>query len=139
ETVQAASVVEPYVTDNDQPLGYVDVYVWNGVDSASTALVNAAQTIIDGYTTREGQRVAGYVSAGVVATVKPTVERYVDMAATVTPRAGYQISDVAAKITQAIDNYISSLRIGAGFVVNEAVARAMDVEGVENFVTSDTD
>jgi hypothetical protein len=139
EYVFAHKVVEPYLADNDKPLGYVDIYIWNGRDSASSELVSVAQSIVDGYNDSDGSRVAGYVSAGVVATVHPTTEAYIAIHATITAEPGYALSAIAQPIQAAIADYITSLGIGEGFVVSEAIARAMEVAGVANFHTEKKD
>ncbi len=134
EYVKSYHVDEPYERDSSKPLGYVDVYIYNGVSSASAELVSSAQHILDGYYDTEGNAVPGYKGAGIIVTVKASTEQYVSVTGTVTLAAGYTLPGVAAQIRTTIGDYISGLQINANFILSKAIERAMEVPGVSDFV-----
>jgi uncharacterized phage protein gp47/JayE len=136
EHVQQAIVYEPFITDNTQPLGYVNVWIWNGVDTASAALVLEAQKIIDGYQDASGQRVIGYKAAGVVVAVAAVTATNVNVTLTVTPEAGYAFADLKAPVEAAIRDYIFALPIGDDLLKNELIRVAMSVPGVYDIAIS---
>lgn len=137
ETVRKVKAVEPFVDDPTQPLGYVDVYLWNGVDSATPGLLTAAQKIIDGYYDVDGTRVIGYKGAGVVVTAKAVVEQYQDTGLAIAMEDGYLLSDVTSQITELVGNYIIGLGIGETYVVSEVVALVKSLEGVYDVQSTD--
>ena len=132
ERVAAVSVYEPYVDDQTQPIGLVQVFVHNGVGSTSGALVAAANTILVGYTDAGGIKVAGYKAAGVKLVVQAAAETQISVAGVLTVAGGYTPATVAAAVTAALNAYILALDIGQPYVFAEAVRRVMSVAGVEN-------
>ncbi|MFZ7110432.1 MAG: baseplate J/gp47 family protein, partial [Desulfatiglandales bacterium] len=67
ERVVEAVVHEPCVDDTPPgPPGYVNVYLWNGVDGASSELIANARALLYGYADESGTRVAGWKGAGVI-------------------------------------------------------------------------
>ncbi|HET8550953.1 MAG TPA: baseplate J/gp47 family protein [Gammaproteobacteria bacterium] len=130
ETVRSVLVVEPFVADPKQPLGYIDVYLWNGIDSASPDLLAAASKIVNGYTDASGNRVTGYKGAGIIANIKPVVEQYINAEVTVWLAPGYKAEDVLSQITATVSDYITGLGIGEQYVDSEAVQRVMDIAGI---------
>lgn len=136
EYVKQAVVYEPFVTDVTRPLGYVNVWVWNGVDTASAALVANAQKIIDGYYDANGQRVVGYKAAGVIVTVAAVTATNVNVTLTVKPESGFTFAALEAPVEAAIRDYIFNLPIGEDLLKNELIRVAMSVPGVYDVAIS---
>ncbi|HET7675826.1 MAG TPA: baseplate J/gp47 family protein [Gammaproteobacteria bacterium] len=130
ETVRKVLVVEPFVEDPAQPLGYIDAYLWNGIDSASPALLAAASKVVNGYTDANGNRIVGYKGAGVIVRIKPVVEQYINSELTVWLAPSYKAEDVLSQITAVISSYITGLGIGETYVDAEAVRRVKNIAGI---------
>jgi uncharacterized phage protein gp47/JayE len=110
--------------------------VWNGVDTASSALVTNAQKIIDGYYDANGQRVIGYKAAGVIVTVAAVTATNVNVTLTVTPEPGFSFASLEAPVEAAIRDYIFNLPIGEDLLKNELIRVAMSVPGVYDVAIS---
>ena len=136
ERATNALVIEPYVTDNNQPLGYVDCYVYNGVGGTSAALIAEAQKIVDGYTDAAGARVMGWKAAGVIATVQSVIEQQVAVTAVLAAESGVLVSDLLTPVTDAIRAYLTALDIGETAVRAEIIRVIMAVDGVYNVTLS---
>ncbi len=132
ESVFAANVVEPFLTDSTKPIGYIDVYIWNGVDSASTALVNAVTAVLEGSYDVNGNPIAGYKAAGVVVTVYPVTEQYQNVTCALTLAANAVLSTIATQVQQVLASYIAQIPVGGSFIMAEAYALVMGIAGVEN-------
>lgn len=65
ERVIEAVALETYLIRSSEPLGHVNVYVYNGGSGASGTLVTKVQQILDGYVDGSGANVPGYKAAGV--------------------------------------------------------------------------
>ncbi|WP_293372282.1 baseplate J/gp47 family protein [Nevskia sp.] len=132
ERVLEARAVEQYRISGSRPLGYVDVYVYNGGSGASAGLVTRAQQLLDGYT--DGSTpVAGYKAAGVQCTAIGAVLRSVPL--TVVLRmvndelTAAQQASLAAELAAAI----SAVRIGGTLYQAALAAAAFRVRGILNF------
>lgn len=136
EYVVSAQVVEPYLTDNAQPLGVLVCYIYNGVDTASASLVSEAQKLVDGYYDESGNRVIGWKAAGVLCTVQGAVGSTRDVTMVVTPETGYTVAGLTAAIQSAVGAYIQGLGIGAAQIRAELIAAVMAVPGVYNCALS---
>lgn len=132
ERVTKASVVEPYMTDNAQPLGYDDCYIYNGVGSTSVELQIETQKVINGYYDADGNPVMGWKAAGVVCTVRLVAEQAEDVTGVLTVMPGYDVTAIAPIVQEQVTTYIQDLDIEAALILNEFVSIAMDVEGVSN-------
>lgn len=132
ERVRLASVVEPYKTDNTQPIGLVNIYVHNGVGSTSSDLVTLAGQVLYGYYDSNGNAVPGWVAAGVHAVVAAATEVSQNIVGTVTAQLGYDNGALAALANAAVANYILSLDIGATFIHAYAEFLIMSIPGVAN-------
>lgn len=136
ERVKYASVVEPYESDNTQPMGLIKCYVHNGVGSTSVALVSRATDIVNGYYDAAGNPVPGYKAAGTHTEFYAAGDQALAVTATLTAAPGYVKVDLVASATAAIQAYIGGLDIGVAAIRSELIAIAMNVEGVYNFVMS---
>lgn len=134
ERVVYASVVEPYLTDESQPVALVNCYIHNGVGGTTSALVSLAQKIIYGYYDTNGVAVPGWKAAGVNVTVSAATEQTLAVTGTLTAAAGFDKPTLVTQATQAIFSYIQSLDIGAQVLVAEIVTLVMNITGVANFV-----
>ena len=134
ERVVAASVVEPWLTDSNQPISLVNCYVHNGVGSTSSALVTQAKAVVYGYYDSNGNAVPGWKAAGVHVEVYAATEQTVNVTATLTADAGYDKPTLVSQATQAIFAYIQGLDIGATAIKSEIIALVMNIPGVVNFI-----
>ena len=135
EYVRYSKVVEPYLTDTDQPLGYINCYIYNGVGSTTANLVTNAQNNIDGYVD-SGEYIFGWKGAGIVCAVSAVVEQAVAVTGVVTPEDGFSVSDLTPLVENAIKLYIQKIQIGESCFVAEIYKKAMSIDGVKNFVPS---
>lgn len=136
ESVQAVSVVEPYVDDANQPIAWVKCYIHNGVNGASAGLLAHAHEVVHGYYDDNGQAVPGWKAAGVKVDVLAATEKPVAVTAVLTALPGYASADLIAAVTESVSAYLQELGIGKTAVRSEIIALAMSVPGVYNFVPS---
>lgn len=134
EQVQFHSVVEPWLTDLSQPPALVNVYVHNGVDGASTALLQEVRRTLFGYRDASGKIVPGWKAAGVRVDVYPASSVAVPVTGAVVVGSGYEAATVADQASAAITDYIAALGIGDDVLYAEIVAAAMGVPGVVNYL-----
>lgn len=136
ERVVAASVVEPWLTDSNQPISLVNCYVHNGVGNTSSTLVTQAKAVIYGYYDTNGNAVPGWKAAGVHVEVYAATEQQVAVTGALTVAAGYDKPTLVNQATQAIFGYIQGLDIGATAIKAEIIALVMGIPGVVNFIPS---
>lgn len=130
EQVVKSKVVEPYTTDTNQPLGYIDCYIYNGSGGTSAALQAETQKIIDGYYELDGTPVPGWKAAGIVCVVKLVTEQSQDVTGTLTVAPGYDAALIAPDVQTQITTYIQNLDIDATLIFNELISIAMSFDGV---------
>ncbi len=116
--------------------GAFTCYIYNGATGASSSLVTLAQQILDGYTDGNGNKVAGYKAAGIVATVAAVTTHAQDVSASVSIATGASWAQIQAQINTAISTYLQSMRIGTTFIFNDLVALIMNVSGVADVTIS---
>ncbi|SAK98611.1 Baseplate J-like protein [Caballeronia pedi] len=136
ERVVSAQVVEPYETDNNQPVGLVVCYIHNGVGQTSNALVTQAQKVVYGYTDSSGNKIAGWKAAGVHVDVYAATEQAVPVAAVLTADIGYDKATLVAQAVQTIYTYIQGLDTGVPCLFADIITLVKNIEGVANFVVS---
>jgi hypothetical protein len=134
EQVKNASVIEPFVTDNTQPIALVNVFVHNGVGATSPALVAQAQQVINGFVDSAGVPHPGWKAAGVIAVVIAAQEANLNMNALLTAAPGFSSASLVPLAVAAINSYALGLDLGATFILSEAVDLVMNIPGVTNFV-----
>lgn len=137
ERVASSQIIEPYETDNTQPIGLVNCYIHNGVGNTSAALVAQAKTVLYGYTDSHGNKVPGWKAAGVHVETYAATELAMNLKGTVTALPGYDQPTLAASATQTADAYIIGLGTGAPFEVSEVIKRVKLITGVDDFLPSD--
>jgi uncharacterized phage protein gp47/JayE len=133
ERVIASNVIEPWITDNTQTVGYVQAYIHNGVDGASSDLIAQATKVIYGYYLSDGTAVPGYKAAGARVDVFAATVVYLNVTATIIVSNGYIASDVQAAVQTAIQNYLTGLNVGVPGQYATIVQLAMDTVGVSDF------
>lgn len=136
EQVVAAAVIEPYETDNTQPVGLINCYVHNGVGGTSAALVAQALVIVYGYTDASGNKVAGWKAAGTHCTVAAATEVDIAVTAAITTAPGYVGTTLVSEVSQAIYTYIIGLDLGQSCLFAKIIDIAMNTPGVANFIVS---
>ena len=133
ERVVKCLVHEPCI-DDDPPgaPGYINVYVWNGVDGASNELCSRVRKVLHGYTDDDGNAVPGWKGAGVIAYVRPVETDPVDVTVQIEPAEGFTFADLEAPVGDAIDSVFETLDIGGKLIVTHLIDAAMDVPGVND-------
>jgi hypothetical protein len=151
EKVVYTLVVEPYLTDDTQPIALVNCYIHNGIGGTSSGLLTQAQNVIAGYVNTAGVKIPGYKAAGVKTNIYIATEVPTNIAATVTIAPGYVWENVEPLVNSAVFTYLQSLTIGdngsniAGTdpvgtaVAAQILAAAMAIPGVTNYVSTFTD
>ena len=134
ERVQFQSIVEPWITDLSQPPALVNVYVHNGVDGASAALLEEVRRVLFGYRDATGRIVPGWKAAGVRVDVYAATSVAVPVTGAVVVDAGYNSTTVIVQVSAAITDYIAALDIGDDVLCAEIVAAAMGIPGVINYL-----
>lgn len=132
EYVREAAIIEEFIADPTQPVGFVRVVISSGTGAASEDLVSRAQEVIDGYTAASGEQVAGWKAAGVIATVESAIEVEVDVSATIESDGTVENADVLAACTAAVGDYVSGLRMGEDALVSSLIVALKTVPGVYN-------
>lgn len=134
EQVQYQSIVEPWLTDLSQPPALVNVYIHNGVDGASVALLEEVRRVLFGYRDASGKIVPGWKAAGVRVDVYAATSIAVPVTGVIAVHAGYDAAVVIDQAAAAVTDYIAALDIGEDVLLAEIVAAAMGVPGVINYL-----
>lgn len=130
EYVSQAVLIKPYETDNTQPLGYVNLYVFNGAGSTSAALVSQCQNVINGYVDSAGKTTVGWKAAGCICRVMAVTEQVQNVTATLTALPGYTNAELIPLVQQVISDYLFNLGIGKTLLFAELIRRIKEVPGV---------
>jgi hypothetical protein len=137
EQVKSCTAVEPYVLDGSNPIGHVNIYIYNGLGSTSAALVANCQNIIYGYIDSDGNRLPGYKAAGIVATTIAATEQPQNFVLQTTWLSGYILdSNAEAAIAASVVQYMSTLKPGDSLIYNELISLVMGQNGMYNCVLS---
>lgn len=133
EQVQKAVVVEPYRIDGSKPSAHVSIYIYNGTGNTSKALINQTQSVIDGYYDKNGNRIAGYKAAGIIAKVLSVQESLQNIVINVVMAPGYSLtSSIIATITNSVSTYINSLNPGDNLILNQIIEIVINNPGIYN-------
>lgn len=133
EKVKFASVDEPWITDDTQPISLVNVYVHNGVGSTSSPLVTLVNQILYGYTDASGNKIAGWKAAGVKVVVAAATELPVNIGGTITALPGFDEPTLATAANAAVGAYILGLDLAGTFEVAQMYFLVKSIPGVDNF------
>lgn len=135
EQVKTVFAVEPFKIDGSLPVGHVDVYIYNGFGNTSAALVAATQQIVDGYVDSNGNKIAGFKAAGIIATVKAAIEQPQTFQINVKMQPNTSLTDdIISQIQGAIVKYVSTLGPGDTLIFNRIIELVMDSSSVYNCV-----
>jgi uncharacterized phage protein gp47/JayE len=136
ERVVFSSIVEPYVTDQTQPIALVNCYIHNGIGGTSSALVARANQIIYGYYLADGTPVPGWKAAGVNVTINAATEVPLAVTGHLFALAGFDQPTLCTLAQSAVFTYLQNLPIGATALFAEIIALVMGITGVANFTLS---
>lgn len=133
ERVRAVALVEPYEVDPiNNPSGFVEIFIHNGIGSTSLSLVAQCQRNIEGYVDPAGNKIDGWKAAGVHATVGVASEHSLDVNIVLYVDTGFTPTATWAAAVSVIDVYIQALNIGQPFVEAECSFLLMSLPGVTN-------
>lgn len=132
ERVAFANIVEPYLTDVNAPIAYVEIYVHNGVGGTSSGLVARALEVLTGYY-ESGIAVPGWKAAGVKILVQAAPEQAVNVAGTIWTKEGFDFDDVEPAVQASLSNYIAGLNVGTEVQAAEIITLAKRVTGVHDY------
>lgn len=110
--------------------GHVTVYIWNGVDGASSTLQAACLTMLNGRVLGDGQRVPGYKAAGITVAVAEATQVAVSVTVTVSLEVGYDLDYLRSSIVTAIQGCFQGLRLGETLYPSAISCAARHVPGV---------
>lgn len=136
ERVAQVAVIEPYVTDDTQPIGLVNIYIHNGTGETSSDLVARVTEDINGYYETDGTPVPGWKAAGVHVVVYAATEVSINVTGVVTMVAGASKPPALILAAASVNLYIKSLAIGSAVVLSEIISIIMAIDGVYNVVLS---
>jgi hypothetical protein len=136
ERVASAQVVEPWVTDDTQPVSLVKAFIYNGVGGTSTQLVAQAQNVVNGYYDASGNPIPGWKAAGVKCIVAAVTQVPINVTAVVTAQPGFDKPTLLAEIEPVIFSYIQGLATGGAFIYVDMTTLVGNIAGVANFVPS---
>lgn len=133
EYVALASLEEPWLADDEQPVGLVNVFIHNGAANTSSDLVAEAQKIIEGYYMADGTPIPGWKAAGVKVVVDAATDQSVSVTAAMEIDVGYEAAAVIAEAQAALTFYLQGLTVGASVLRAELISIIKrDVPGVTN-------
>ncbi len=125
EVVKFATVYEPWTVNIASGAGF-DLYVDNGSGTASSALLSAVTSVINGsYTLNQ----SGYRPAGVPYTVNAVVPVYASVAVSGTALVTNQASLIQSAISSSITAYFGSLPFGQSVSVADLIATSSNIGG----------
>lgn len=137
ERVKLSYIDEQWERDHSLSRALVDIYIFNGVDGASPALIARTLQLMTGYVDADGAKVAGYKAAGVHFNVYAAALVNQAIAATVVVNPDFDYATTLAAAKVAVANYLLALPIGATGFPEQISDAAQSVPGMQSFkVTS---
>ncbi|MFS8214830.1 baseplate J/gp47 family protein [Paenibacillus sp. S29] len=109
--------------------GEVDLYVWNGVGTASAELFAAIQKTLTGYY-EDGKPVYGYKSAGIQINLFSVTTKPVNIRLTIKFDDGTTLSTIQTDIEREIRDYFSGVKQGQEMVQTELETRIKLLSGI---------
>lgn len=110
--------------------GEVDVYIWNGVGSASEDLLNEVHKIVYGYYDSNGKPVYGYKPAGILVTVYSATAAEVYIRIHIKPETGVELDELKPYIEREIGDFFAVLQQGGTLVQTALETRVKLIDGV---------
>jgi uncharacterized phage protein gp47/JayE len=121
-------------------LGIINVYVWNGTNTASSALLTEASKMIYGYYDANGKPVYGYKAAGIKVNVYSASAKPVTIKLAITPNDGVLLTDIQPYVEQEIGDFFAALKQGQTLLQTPLETRISLIQGVLDVkVTLSTD
>jgi hypothetical protein len=146
EQVRYSNIVEPWLTDNTQPVSLVNCYIHNGIGSTSSTLQTNVETVLFGSYDPNGIAIPGYKAAGVKVNVYIASEVTVAVTGVITALPGYSKTDTIVNgatvpglitlATAAVSSYLLTRGINQSALMAEINALVMNITGVYNYVPS---
>lgn len=135
EYVKSYAILEPFMTDPTEPVGFVRVVISSASGSVSDEMIEMVQRLLDGYVDASGVDHPGWKAAGVVIQVERAVEQLVAVEAIITSDRSRADAIILAEVEQSMRNVIT-YDIGDPLNRAELIAAGMRIQGVENVVLS---
>ena len=131
ETVEFSTCYEPWTVSGTASGGYgYIVYIDNGSGTASTALIDAVESALNG---SFASNIVGYRPAGVPYNVLPVVPTYVNVVVTGTITNPTLILSLESETTTAINQFFQTLQFDQTVTQVQLIAVAANIVG--NYVT----
>ncbi|MGF6354081.1 putative phage protein gp47/JayE [Paenibacillus sp. 4624] len=109
--------------------GEVDLYVWNGVGTASAELFAAIQRTLTGYY-ENGKPIYGYKSAGIQVNLFSVTTKPISIRLTITFDQGVALEAVQGEIEREIRDYFNEIKQGQEIVQTEMESRIKMLTGI---------
>jgi len=110
--------------------GSITVYVWNGVGSVTTDLVDRVRDIVNGYVDASGNYIQGYKCAGVSSSFYAASEVTTAVTCTIVIEAGKDATTMQSLVTSAINDAFAELGVGEDLLINALITYIQNVDGV---------
>ena len=128
EQVVASKEVD-YIPTTANPVN-AWMYVYNGAGPMSSALLQQAQNVVNGYTDVNGVKHTGYKAAGIIMTVVDAPESTVNVSVAVLPKYGYSLTTVQTNVSDAISTYFAQLDLGQSLSITQFAFAILAAPGV---------
>lgn len=112
--------------------GEVDVYLWNGINGASAALIAAVKKNLYGYYDESGRAIFGFKPAGILANVYSVLLKNVTIKLLITPESWTDLPTVKPLAEAEIDTFFAELSIGQTLVQTALEALIKDIDGIND-------
>lgn len=126
EQIKQAKAVE----DLQNSLGTVKLYIWNGVGTASQALIDAVNKNLTGYYDSNNNPVYGYKPAGILVSVYQATINYVNIKLIITPESWTTVDLLKPSIEAEISRYFVGLQMGQPVIQTALEANIKYIDGV---------
>ena len=113
-------------------LGQVDLFIWNGVGTASPALITSVTKSLTGYYDSKNNPVYGFKPAGILVNVYSAGIKYVKIKLTVTPETWATLADLKPTIQVEASRYFAGLKQGQAVIQTALEANIKYVAGVSD-------
>lgn len=112
--------------------GYVDVYLWNGVNESSEELIAEVQKILFGYYNKDGLAVYGYKPAGIFTNVYSVILKGVTIKMEIVTEDWTDFQEMEPLIEAEIDAYSADVTIGQELIQTALESRIKYIDGIKD-------
>jgi hypothetical protein len=130
ERIRYSRIEEPYLLGYSCQAGIVNIYIHNGTELTSDALIAEADRVISGGYDADGNLIPGWKAAGVQVHIFRATDQRVDVSLNIT-HAG-QALDIVHAAQTLIGGYISTLNVGQSVLVAKIIDLVMGISTVSN-------